>query len=351
MINNSPKNLNLSDCTVSIDEGKTSKTLSEWAKTANDTIGEVVGLSETSINVNEKCEILSKQIKDLNFDNYLSRDQSFTSGNVLLLDNTNQFIGPKARSDNGTVFMSYGHILNLNGFRASPDPACTRIIEHYTLKNKYWVVLKTWTDDKHAYRSFVGDAFHPDRDGVGDLGIGNHAWNNIYSKTALSVTSDKNEKKIVSALGNEDNVENQKLLDAIYNLDVHTFKLNYAIDKKGEGKARLHNGFIAQEVEKSLKDKGLSASDYGMWIEEKVFETQDIETGEKDDRGNPVTKRECVFLKDADGNQVYRQSLRYDEIFCVFIQAFKQKLKKLEDFKQIHEQRISDLETRLSNLK
>ena len=71
MINNSPKNLNLSDCTVSIDEGRTSKTLSEWAKTANDTIGEVVGLSETSINVNEKCEILSKQIKDLNFDNYL----------------------------------------------------------------------------------------------------------------------------------------------------------------------------------------------------------------------------------------------------------------------------------------
>lgn len=32
----------------------------------------------------------------------------------------------------------------------------------------------------------------------------------------------------------EDNVENQKLLDAIYNLDVHTFKLNYAIDKKRE---------------------------------------------------------------------------------------------------------------------
>lgn len=329
MANNAPQNLDLSACTTSIDNGSTTKKMSEWAKIANDAAGQIGQISQQSTDSNQKVSDVLDKVSKIDVANCFTKNNAFTSGNPPILDNTSQFIGPKARED-GTVYMTFGHVVDLNTFQGSPDPNCSTVLEQHNLLASLWARYRTWTNGTDIYRSVNAKSFHPENDAGVDLGMNDHAWNNIYSKTAVSVTSDASEKKVLANLGDDKDADNQKLLDAIYNLNIHTYKLNDSINEKGEDKARLHNGFIAQDVERVLTDAGLNPSDYGMWIQDRVFRNIEIDTGKKDDSGKPVTRSEYQPVLDENGKQAYRQSLRYEEVFCVLIQSMKQKIDRLE---------------------
>lgn len=329
MANNAPTNLDLSNCTTSIDEGKTSKKMSEWAKIINENTGTIADIDKNSQDTKMAVEDLRKEIGNVNLSGTYLKSDAFKVGNPMVLDNTGQLIGPTPKDD-GTIYMTYGHQIDLNNYQGSPNPKCSLIIEQHTLLGKLWTSYKTWTNGTDAFRSVNAKSLHPENDAGVDLGMNDHAWNNVYSKTAVSVTSDASEKKVLANLDNDSDADNKKLLDAIYNLNIHTYKLNDSITEKGEDNARLHNGFIAQDVEKVLTDAGLNPSDYGMWIKSKVYKVDRIDTGKIDKNGKQILKEEYRPVIDENGNQVFRQSLRYEEVFSVLIQSLKNKINNLE---------------------
>ena len=339
MANNSPKDLDLSACTVSLDGTNTSKKLSDWAKTLNDTASQIANISKTATDAKQSVDQVVGNTKGMDVNAYFNKNNAFTAMNPTILDNNKGNVFG-VQNDN-IVNLYCTHKLDANGY-ATPATV-SAVYYSYVLNDTIYGKEAVWTWDNKFYKSFGGAAFHADSDGGSDLGINDHAWNNIYSKTAVSVTSDINEKKVVGVLSDAKNADNKKLLDAIYSLDINIYKLKDSISKKGEDKARLHNGFIAQDVEKALVNAGLDPSEYGMWIKDKIFRNENVDTGKKDKKGNPILRNETVDLKDESGNPIYRQSLRYEEILCLYIQALKQK--NIEQ-----EKKIDDLASRLSKL-
>lgn len=326
MVNYSPKDLDLSACTVCTDGKNTSQKLSTLAKSLDEITSQIVGISKTSVDTKHSVEKVAEKIKDIDTEVYFNKKDAFTAGNPTILDkNKSNIFGIQ---DDGIVNLFFSHKIDENGntFVAPVNS----IYFNYVLNNTIIGREAIWTTEDKFYKAFMGHAFHADSDGSSDLGMNDHAWNNIYSKTAVSVTSDASEKKVLANLGDDRDADNQKLLDAIYNLNIHTYKLNDSINEKGEDKARLHNGFIAQDVKRVLTDAGLNPSDYGMWIQDRVFSNIEVDTGKKDASGKAVTRSEYQPVLDENGKQAYRQSLRYEEVLCVLIQSMKQKIDRLE---------------------
>lgn len=163
-------------------------------------------------------------------------------------------------------------------------------------------------------------------DGFTDLGMASMAWNNIYSKTAVQVTSDVTQKTIIGSLGDTNYADGQKLASALFSLDTAMFQLNASIAAKGAANARLHAGFIAQQVEAAITAAGLDPAKYALWTNSPVYETTEVDTGKKDAQGNAIIENVTSLKKDARGNQVYTQMLRYDQILCVLFEACKAKI-------------------------
>ncbi|MBS1017259.1 tail fiber domain-containing protein [Acetobacter persici] len=339
MTYNAPTNLDLSGCNVTATGGATSQTIADLAKSVSDTATGVATATQNATSANTTAQAAqttanaaSTAVSNLGT-TYIPQT-AYASGNgVPQLDLNAQYVSPPCVS--GTAYVNLGgYIRNANG-STSQDTSCNLIIVQYAvnavsntqLTEKIW---GTGAGNSVVFKSFAGTAFHPDSDGGADLGMNDHAWSNIYSKTAVNVTSDANQKTIVGSLGDTTYTDGQKLSDALYSIDASAYKLNSAITEKGTDNARIHTGFIAQNIQSAITGAGLDPSKYGMWINNPVTKIVDIDTGKKDSSGNPITNRELQPVLDADGKQTYAQMLRYDEIFSILFSACKEKITALE---------------------
>ena len=127
---------------------------------------------------------------------------------------------------------------------------------------------------------------------------GTWTWNG----TACQITSDQRLKQQISNI-------DDKLLDAWKDVAPVQFKYNDSVNEKGD-KARLHTGYVVQQIDKACKEHDVDISAYGLFChEEYPEETEEIEVLQKD--GTKTKERKVI----REANEHY--SLRYTEVYAV----------------------------------
>lgn len=127
---------------------------------------------------------------------------------------------------------------------------------------------------------------------------GTWTWNG----TACQITSDQRFKQQITEI-------DDKLLDAWEDVELSQFKYNDAVETKGD-KARLHTGYVVQQIQKACENHGVDISAYGLFChEEYPEETEEVEVEQKD--GTKV--KETKVIREASEHY----SLRYTEALIV----------------------------------
>ena len=100
-----------------------------------------------------------------------------------------------------------------------------------------------------------------------------------------------------------------KLLDAWEDVEPSQFKYNDAVEQKGNT-ARLHTGYVVQQIDSACKSHGVDVSQYGLYChEEYPQETEEVEVEQADGTKTKETK----VIREASEHY----SLRYTEVYAV----------------------------------
>ena len=128
----------------------------------------------------------------------------------------------------------------------------------------------------------------------------NGTW--TWTGTAVQLISDQRLKQQISEI-------DDKLLDAWQDVDLVQFKYNDAVDAKKD-KARLHTGYVVQQIDSACKSHGVDISAYGLYChEEYPQETEEVEVEQADGTKTKETK----VIREASEHY----SLRYTEVYAV----------------------------------
>ena len=128
----------------------------------------------------------------------------------------------------------------------------------------------------------------------------NGTW--TWNGTACQITSDQRLKQQITEI-------DDKLLDAWEDVDLVQFKYNDAVNSKGN-KARLHTGYVVQQIDSACKSHNVDISEYGLYChEEYPQETEEVEVEQADG----AKTKETRVIREA--NEHY--SLRYTEVYAV----------------------------------
>ena len=124
-----------------------------------------------------------------------------------------------------------------------------------------------------------------------------------WQGTAVQLVSDQRLKQQINAI-------DDKLLDAWEDVDLVQFKYNDAVDQKGKDKARLHTGYVVQQIDSACKEHGVDVSAYGLYCHEEYPErAEEVEVEQKDG----TIKKETRVIEEASEHY----SLRYTEALIV----------------------------------
>ena len=119
---------------------------------------------------------------------------------------------------------------------------------------------------------------------------------------AVQLISDQRLKQQIAEI-------DDKLLDAWEDVEPSQFKYNDAVNEKGT-KARLHTGFVVQQIDSACKSHGVDISSYGLYChEEYPEETEEVEVEQTD---GTKTKEKKVIREASE-----HYSLRYTEVYAV----------------------------------
>ena len=128
----------------------------------------------------------------------------------------------------------------------------------------------------------------------------NGSW--TWNGTACQITSDQRLKQQITEI-------DDKLLDAWEDVNLVQFKYNDAVYSKGD-KARLHTGYVVQQIDNACKSHNLDISAYGLYChEEYPEETEEVEVEQAD--GTKTKERKVI----REASEHY--SLRYTEVYAV----------------------------------
>ena len=123
-----------------------------------------------------------------------------------------------------------------------------------------------------------------------------------WTGQAVQLTSDQRYKQQITEI-------DDKLLDAWEDVDLVQFKYNDAVDQKGDN-ARLHTGYVVQQINEACKSHNVDISAYGLYChEEYPQETEEVEVEQADGTKTKETK----VIREASEHY----SLRYTEVYAV----------------------------------
>jgi hypothetical protein len=146
------------------------------------------------------------------------------------------------------------------------------------------------------------------------LMLANGTW--TWDGTACQITSDQRYKQQINKI-------DTALLDAWEDVELSQFKYNDAVDQKGDN-ARLHTGYVVQQIDKACKSHNVDISEYGLYChEEYPEETEEVEVEQKD--GTKVKERKVI----REASEHY--SLRYTEALIVECAYLRKKNKELQE--------------------
>lgn len=155
----------------------------------------------------------------------------------------------------------------------------------------------------------------------------NGTW--TWNGTACQITSDQRYKQQITEI-------DDKLLDAWQDVDLVQFKYNDAVNEKGKDKARLHTGYVVQQIDSACKSHGVDISKYGLYChEEYPEETEEVEVEQAD--GTKTKERKVI----REASEHY--SLRYTEVYAVECMYLRRCIARLTA-------RIEQLTTRIEQL-
>ena len=124
-----------------------------------------------------------------------------------------------------------------------------------------------------------------------------------WTGQAVQLISDQRLKQQIAEI-------DDKLLDAWEDVDLVQFKYNDAVNEKGKDKARLHTGYVVQQIDSACKSHGVDISSYGLYChEEYPQETEEVEVEQAD---GTKTKEKKVIREASE-----HYSLRYTEVYAV----------------------------------
>lgn len=166
--------------------------------------------------------------------------------------------------------------------------------------------------------------FRPNGDNILYLGSSGNRWKDIYAANTSIETSDERLKLGIADVSSA-------ALDAWEDVGFRQFRFTDAVAEKGEARARLHVGLVAQDIDRVFGAHGLSAADYGLFC----YDEWDA----------------SPLMYAADGKTVVqearaagdRYSLRYGEALCMEAAYQRRENARLK-------KRIADLEERLAAL-
>jgi hypothetical protein len=104
--------------------------------------------------------------------------------------------------------------------------------------------------------STASDGFKPATDNTLKLGDASVRWSTVYAGTGTINTSDARLKRVLQI--------DDQLLDAWAEVEWSAYQWKDAIEAKGENKARIHVGLIAQQVKAALDKRGIDGFRYGV---------------------------------------------------------------------------------------
>lgn len=149
------------------------------------------------------------------------------------------------------------------------------------------------------------------------LGLAEYRWGQIYSTNSAISTSDERQKDNIKQI-------DDKLLQAWGNVNIVQFNFKDALEKKGEN-ARLHTGYIAQNIQQACEENGINPNDYGLFC----FDSWEEQEEKKDENGQVIEPYRAK-------GDLY--SLRYEEalvVECAYlrkqIELLQERLNKLEE--------------------
>lgn len=303
----SPTNLDLSACTLSTDGGKTNQTLAALgAAVAGNTTAvaaaqaDATSAKTTATQASSDAKAATTAVSNLGT-TYIPQTARNAAGGVAEI----------ASDGSVTIPALINEIPVLNFGRADETPigqGQSAIVTYTGVQGSASDYLG-WTnpDGTANFGRYLEGTVLTGRSS-GSLNIGNAAQpvNTVYSQNAAVVTSDETLKTVSGKLGDTAYQDGQKLTAALSTVQPVVYQLNSSIAEKGATAARLHVGYLAQDIEAAITAAGLDPSRYALWTKSAVFSV--VET-------NGVMTQ--VAETDASGNQKYIQMLRYEEIFPV----------------------------------
>ena len=156
------------------------------------------------------------------------------------------------------------------------------------------------------------------------LGNATYKWNAVYAATGTIQTSDRDKKKDFAEF-------DERYEGLFFDLKPTLYRL---IDNTSN---RIHSGFVAQDIEKSLEDNGLTALDFAAFCKDKAKNVG------QDEDGNDVE----TYKLDEDGNQVYDYSLRYEEFIALNTHMLQKAYAKIDE----QQAQIDSLQAQIDELK
>jgi hypothetical protein len=143
----------------------------------------------------------------------------------------------------------------------------------------------------------------------------NGTW--TWSGQAVQLTSDKRLKQQITQIDNA-------LLDAWEDVEPAQFKYNDAVNEKGNDNARLHTGYVVQQIDEACQKHNIDISEYGLYCHEEYPERTEEVTIENEDG---TTSKETKVVEPA--REYY--SLRYTETLVVECAYLRRENKRLND--------------------
>ena len=150
-----------------------------------------------------------------------------------------------------------------------------------------------------------------------------------WSGQAVQLVSDQRLKQQIAEI-------DDKLLDAWKDVEPSQFKYNDAVDQKGDN-ARLHTGYVVQQIDSACKSHGVDVSQYGLYChEEYPQETEEVEVEQAD--GTKTKERKVI----REASEHY--SLRYTEVYAVECMYLRRENSRLKEKLASLEERLEKLE-------
>ena len=168
----------------------------------------------------------------------------------------------------------------------------------------------SYTGESKGYWVLHSASSNSDRKSLIGYANGTLTWDG----TPIQYISDQRLKQQISEI-------DDKLLDAWKDVEPSQFKYNDAVNEKGT-KARLHTGFVVQQIDKACKSHGVDVSAYGLYChEEYPQETEEVKVEQAD--GTKVKEKKVI----REASEHY--SLRYTEVYAVECMYLRRCIKQL----------------------